>query len=81
MCAAATALLLQMSSLGADGHDNGRGDAHGNRPMLVAFTKWRVNAAVVPPQFTGKARGHAAGVFFAEVLQGQSTAFPSLRNS
>jgi hypothetical protein len=73
------ALLLQMSSLGAN--ENGRGDAHGNRPILITFTKWRVNAPVVPPQFTGKARGRAAGVFFAEVLQVQSTAFPSLRNS
>ena len=81
MCAAATALLLQMSSLGANENDNGRGDAHGNRAILVTFTKWRVNAPVVPAQFTGKARGRAAGVFFAEVLQVQSTAFPSLRNS
>ena len=49
MCGAATALLLQMSSLGASENDNGRGDAHGNRPILVMFTKWRVNAPVVPP--------------------------------
>jgi hypothetical protein len=75
------ALLLQMSSLGANENDNGRGDAHGNRPILVTFTKWRVNAPVVPPQFTGKARGRVAGVFFAEVLQVQSTVFPSLRHS
>jgi len=81
MCAAAAALLLQMSSLEANGNNNGRGDAHDNRAILVTFTKWRVNAPVVPAQFTGKARGRAAGVFFAEVLQAQSTAFPSLRNS
>ena len=49
MCAAATALLLQMSSLGANENDNGRGDAHGNRAILVTFTKWRVNAPACRP--------------------------------
>jgi hypothetical protein len=81
MCAAATALLLQMPSLGANDNDDDRGSAQRNRPIQVTFTKWRVNPTVVLPQFTGKARGRAAGVFFAEVLQVQSTAFSSLRNS
>ncbi|MGE3513174.1 MAG: hypothetical protein AB7N65_30305, partial [Vicinamibacterales bacterium] len=78
-CAAVMTLLLPMpaSVAAAADHDN----QLGNRPLTVRFTKWRVNAPVVPLQFTGKARGRAAGVFFAEVLQVQSTAFPSLRNS
>jgi hypothetical protein len=35
---AATALLLQMSSLGANEKDNDRGNAQGNRPIHVTFT-------------------------------------------